>query len=276
MAAAIPAAAPGAPKRRSFDRSIVEGPIAARGLEARLADGAAERDRRRCRASSITRWSATTSATPATPRSASAGRSSSSSSSSSARCSPAWACSSRAFAGANEPDKVNRVVYQAFLTAVVLSLGVLAPLGYVALADAARRSSTRRPRCAPRRCRSCGRCSSCSIGLLMFFMLGGALRAAGDARTPLRLGIAMTVLNVVFNVVFIRGARADPGVRHARRGDGHGHRERSRSRLSASGCSAPAGSSCTSTRTMSLAAGSGRSSARSSGSACRPACRAWR
>src|ERR671925_65692 len=35
------------------------------------------------------------------------------------------------FAGANEPDKVNRTVYQAFLTAVVRALGILAPLGYV-------------------------------------------------------------------------------------------------------------------------------------------------
>src|SRR3954454_16088523 len=34
------------------------------------------------------------------------------------------------FAGANEPEKVNRTVYQAFITAVVLSLAVLAPLGY--------------------------------------------------------------------------------------------------------------------------------------------------
>ena len=25
--------------------------------------------------------------------------------------------------------------------------------------------------------------------MLLFFMLGGALRAAGDARTPLRLGV---------------------------------------------------------------------------------------
>jgi len=43
------------------------------------------------------------------------------------------------------------------------------------------------------------------VGLLMFFMLGGALRAAGDAKTPLRLGIMMTVLNIVFNVILIRG-----------------------------------------------------------------------
>src|SRR5437763_10187248 len=35
------------------------------------------------------------------------------------------------FAGANDHDKVDRVVYQAFLTAVALALFVLAPLGYV-------------------------------------------------------------------------------------------------------------------------------------------------
>jgi Na+-driven multidrug efflux pump len=39
----------------------------------------------------------------------------------------------------------------------------------------------------------------------MFFMLSGALRSAGDARTPMILGVAMTVLNLVLNVVFIRG-----------------------------------------------------------------------
>src|SRR4051794_32375686 len=34
-------------------------------------------------------------------------------------------------AGANDHDKVNRTVYQAFLTALALSLGILAPVGYV-------------------------------------------------------------------------------------------------------------------------------------------------
>jgi putative MATE family efflux protein len=42
-----------------------------------------------------------------------------------------------------------------------------------------------------------------SIGMLLFFMFSGALRAAGDARTPLRLGILMTVLNVLLNVLLI-------------------------------------------------------------------------
>src|SRR6266498_4823050 len=35
------------------------------------------------------------------------------------------------FAGANDHEKVNRVVYQAFLTAVILALGILAPIGYL-------------------------------------------------------------------------------------------------------------------------------------------------
>ena len=61
------------------------------------------------------------------------------------------------FAGANQPDKVNRVVYQAFLTAFGLSV-LLAAIGY----PRRRRCcawSTPRPMCRLRRCHSCARCS---------------------------------------------------------------------------------------------------------------------
>jgi putative MATE family efflux protein len=51
-----------------------------------------------------------------------------------------------------------------------------------------------------------------SIGMLLFFMFGGALRSAGDAQTPLRLGILMTVLNVVLNVVLIGGLGPIPAL----------------------------------------------------------------
>ena len=44
-----------------------------------------------------------------------------------------------------------------------------------------------------------------SSGMLVFFMLGGALRSAGDARTPLRLGVIVSVLNIAFNITLIRG-----------------------------------------------------------------------
>jgi putative MATE family efflux protein len=108
------------------------------------------------------------------------------------------------FAGANDAERVNRTVYQAFITALVLSLAVLAPLGYVlspTLLTLVNATPAVRAEALPfLRLMFTG-----SIGLLMFFMLSGALRAAGDARTPLRLGVAMTVLNFCLNVVFIRG-----------------------------------------------------------------------
>jgi putative MATE family efflux protein len=44
-----------------------------------------------------------------------------------------------------------------------------------------------------------------STGMLVFYMLSGALRAAGDARTPMVLGIAMTILNIFFNIILIAG-----------------------------------------------------------------------
>jgi putative MATE family efflux protein len=108
------------------------------------------------------------------------------------------------FAGANQPDKVNRTVYQAFLTAVALALGVLAPAGYFlspTLLDLVNATPAVKAEALP----FLRTMFVFSIGMLLFFMLGGALRAAGDARTPMRLGIGMTVLNVAFNVVLIPG-----------------------------------------------------------------------
>ena len=113
------------------------------------------------------------------------------------------------YAGANDHDKVNHTVYQAFLTALILSLAVLAPLGYFLspyLLDLVNATPVVRAEALP----FLRTMFVFSIGLLMFFMLGGALRSAGDARTPLRLGIAMTVLNFLLNLVLIRGAGPIP------------------------------------------------------------------
>ncbi len=108
------------------------------------------------------------------------------------------------FAGANEPEKVNRTVYQAFLTSIILAGGIMAPLGYYfspQLLDIVNAAPEVKAEALP----YLRLMFTFGIGLLMFFMLGGALRAAGDAKTPLRLGIMMTVLNMVFNVILIRG-----------------------------------------------------------------------
>ena len=108
------------------------------------------------------------------------------------------------FAGAGEPDKVDRTVYQAFLTAVGLSLFIMAPIGYFAspwLLDLVHAAPAVKAEALP----FLRIMFMFNSGLLVFFMLGGALRSAGDARTPMILGVAMTVLNLVFNVILIRG-----------------------------------------------------------------------
>ena len=105
------------------------------------------------------------------------------------------------FAGANEPEKVNRVVYQAFLTAFALAV-VLAAVGYAAspaLLQLVNAAPDVRAEALPfLRAMFLG-----VFGMLMFFMLSGAFRAAGDPQTPLRLGVIMTVLTIVFNVILI-------------------------------------------------------------------------
>ena len=108
------------------------------------------------------------------------------------------------FAGANEPDKVNRTVYQAFLAAVALWGLVLAPLGWLlapSLLGVVNAAPAVRVEALPfLRIMFVG-----SLGMLLFFMVSGALRAAGDARTPLRLGVLLTALNIACNVAFITG-----------------------------------------------------------------------
>ncbi len=107
------------------------------------------------------------------------------------------------FAGAGDHEKVNRVVYHAFVTAIALSI-VLATIGYFAspsLLDLVNASPEVKAQALP----FLRTIFVASFGMMLFFMLGGALRAAGDPRTPLRLGLMLTTLNVAFNVVLIPG-----------------------------------------------------------------------
>jgi putative MATE family efflux protein len=105
------------------------------------------------------------------------------------------------FAGANQPEKVNRVVYQAFLTAIALA-AVMAAVGYFAapaLLDVVNAAPEVQRQALPfLRAMFLG-----IVGMMLFFMLSNAFRAAGDPRTPLRLGVTMTVLTVVFNLLLI-------------------------------------------------------------------------
>jgi putative MATE family efflux protein len=108
------------------------------------------------------------------------------------------------YVGAGNEEMADRTVYQAFLTAAALSIGILAPVGYfgspllLKMVNAA-------PEVQAQALPFLRIVVGFSTGMLVFFMLGGALRSAGDARTPMIMGIIMTVLNIGLNIVFIRG-----------------------------------------------------------------------
>ena len=114
------------------------------------------------------------------------------------------------YAGAGDVDKVNRTVQQAFLTAIAM-YAVMGPVGYFAapfLLELANASGEVRALALPFLRIN----FSLSIGMVLFFMITSALRAAGDAQTPLRLGIMMTVLNVVLNLILIPGLGPIPAL----------------------------------------------------------------
>jgi MATE family, multidrug efflux pump len=114
------------------------------------------------------------------------------------------------FAGAGDSERVNHVVQQAFLTALAMFF-VLAPVGYFAapyLLDLVHAAPEVKAQALPFLRFTFLLC----IGMLMFFMLTSALRAAGDAQTPLRLGVSMTVLNIILNIILIRGLGPIPAL----------------------------------------------------------------
>lgn len=115
------------------------------------------------------------------------------------------------YAGADDSARVNHVVYQALFATVVLAVVVLAPLGWFlapSLLELVRAAPEVRAEALPYlRLMFVG-----NIGMMLFFLLSGALRSAGDAQTPLRLGVAMTALNVVCNIVLIRGLGPIPAL----------------------------------------------------------------
>ena len=108
------------------------------------------------------------------------------------------------FVGANEPDKVNRTVYQGFITAIFIALAVIAPIGYFAspmLLNLVNAEAGVQAEALP----YLRIMFLFSVGMMIFFMLSGVLRSAGDAKTPMKLGIALTVLNLIFNIILIKG-----------------------------------------------------------------------
>ena len=109
----------------------------------------------------------------------------------------------------------------------MLALGVLAPIGYVVspwLLELVHASPEVRAAALP----YLRTMFVCSIGQLLYFMIAGALRAAGDARTGLRIGMWIIGLNIGLNMMLISGWGPIPAFGARARRSGRRSRRRSR------------------------------------------------
>lgn len=115
------------------------------------------------------------------------------------------------YVGAGDAEKADRTVYQAFITALFIALGIMAPVGIFLspyLLDFVNAAPGVKAEALP----FLRIMFACSSGMLLFFMISGALRAAGDARTPMVYGLVMTVANILLNIVFISGLGPIPAM----------------------------------------------------------------
>jgi len=107
-------------------------------------------------------------------------------------------------AGAEDRAGVDRIVHQGLLASVYAGLVVIPAAGWLLapwLLDLVHAAPAVRPQALAYLRIMFG----LGAGSLIVFMLGGALRAAGDAMTPFRLALLLTVLNVLLSAILIPG-----------------------------------------------------------------------
>ncbi|MDP7638518.1 MAG: MATE family efflux transporter [Candidatus Hydrogenedentes bacterium] len=108
------------------------------------------------------------------------------------------------YSGRQEKKTVNQIAYQVFLASSYIVLFIAAPLGYLLtphLIDIIGASPEIREYAQP----YLRVLFTCSLPLFMTFALNSAFQATGDPRTPLKLGILTTLLNVALSYVLITG-----------------------------------------------------------------------
>ncbi len=108
------------------------------------------------------------------------------------------------YAGRQDRERLSQVFYDAFITAVLILLFVVAPIGYFLsphLLDFVNAEPEVQVHALP----YLRLLFACGAPLFLMFMLTGAFQASGEPKIPLKLFILTTVLIVVFSMILIPG-----------------------------------------------------------------------
>ncbi len=108
------------------------------------------------------------------------------------------------YAGQRDRKNMSKALYEAFLCATFFLLFVIAPLGYF-LAPQLLNFVYCEPEVRQYALSYLRILFTCCAPLFLMFMFTGAFQASGDPKTPLKLGILTTFLNIVFSTVLITG-----------------------------------------------------------------------
>jgi putative MATE family efflux protein len=115
------------------------------------------------------------------------------------------------YAGKQDRDTISEVFYSALLASVFCLALVLAPLGYLIsprLLDALNTAPEVHQHALP----YLRLLFLCGTPLFLMFLLTGAFHASGDPKTPLKLGVLTTLLNIIISTVLIIGLGPFPAL----------------------------------------------------------------
>ena len=108
------------------------------------------------------------------------------------------------YAGRQDRERLSQVFYDAFLTAILILVFIVAPIGYFLapyLLDFVNAETDVQRHALP----YIRLLFVCSAPLFLMFMLTGAFQASGEPKIPLKLGVLTTVLNVILSAILIPG-----------------------------------------------------------------------
>lgn len=115
------------------------------------------------------------------------------------------------YAGRQDREKISAVAYDVFVSSLAILIFVLGPLGFL-LSPALLRFATADAEVATHALPYLRIMFLGGAPLFIMFMVTGALQASGEPKTPLKLGVLTTLLNMVLSLLFITGTGPWPAM----------------------------------------------------------------